>query len=65
MATIQEVRKRFNEIFDEEYKRGVSMPEAFALAEKKLSEETVLRAYANFNSFNVARFQKTKRDLEK
>jgi hypothetical protein len=65
MATIQEVRNRFNEIFDQEYKKGMSMPEAFDASEKKLSEETILKAYKNFPSFNVARFQKTKRKLEK
>lgn len=65
MSTIQDVRKRFNEIFDEEYKKGVSMPEAFTSAERILADETILRAYANFQSFNVARFQKTKRSLQK
>lgn len=65
MATIQEIRERFNVIFDEEYKKGVSMPEAYASAEKLFAEESKLKAYANFSSFNVARFQKTKRSLKK
>jgi hypothetical protein len=65
MSTIQDVRKRFNEIFDEEYEKGVSMPEAYVSAEKRFSDESKLKAYANFSSFNVARFQKTKRHLKK
>lgn len=65
MATIEQIRKEFYEFFDEEYKEGVSMPDAYDLAEKRFSAKYNHRAYSNFQSFNVAKFNKAKRELGK
>jgi hypothetical protein len=65
MATIEQVRKEFNEMFSEEYKTGVNMCEAYDKAEQRFCLKYNHRAYANFQSFNVAKFNRAKRELSK
>jgi hypothetical protein len=65
MATIDQVRKEFNVMFEEEYAKGVSMCDAYHEAERKFSGKYNHLAYSNFQSFNAARFNRAKRELKK
>lgn len=69
MATIEQLaaekRKEFNEIFEEEYQKGVNMVEAYDAAEARFVEKYDHRAYANYQSFNSARFNRSKREMKK
>lgn len=69
MVTIQQLaaeqRKEFNELFEIEYAKGVNMVEAYDAAEIIFIEKFDHRAYANYQSFNSARFNRTKREMKK
>jgi hypothetical protein len=69
MPTIEQVaserRKEFNEMFDEEYAKGVNMVEAYDAAEARFAEKFDHRAYSNYQSFNSSRFHRAKRELTK
>ncbi|HYG02116.1 MAG TPA: hypothetical protein VD927_06690 [Chryseosolibacter sp.] len=69
MATIEQVaaekRKEFNEIFEQEYEKGVNMVDAYDEAEKRFIEKYNHRAYSNYQSFNSAKFNRAKRELQK
>lgn len=63
---VKEKLKEFNEVmFEEEYAKGVNMVEAYELAEVRFCEKYQARAYSNYQSFNSARFHRTKRVLNK
>lgn len=63
MATIEQVRKEFNEMFEEEYSKGVNMVDAYDEAEKRFADKYNHRAYSNYQSFNAAKFNRAKREL--
>jgi hypothetical protein len=69
MATIDQEakskREEFYQMFDSEYKPGVSIPDAYEKAEGSFIAKYKHRAYSNFQCFNVAKFRKTKRELGK
>jgi hypothetical protein len=69
MATIEQVaaerRKEFNEMFDEEYGKGMNTVKAYDAAEKRFAEKHNHRAYSNYQSFNSSRFHRSKRELTK
>jgi hypothetical protein len=65
MPTKNDLRKEFYGLFEEEYVEGVNLCDAYDRAEKRYSEKYNHRMYSNFQSFNVARFNKTKRELKK
>jgi hypothetical protein len=69
MSTLEQQAKEklreFNEIlFEEEYAKGVNMVEAYDAAEIRFCEKYQARAYSNYQSFNSARFNRTKRLLK-
>jgi len=65
MATIDQVRKEFNEMFEEEYAKGVNMVDAYDAAEARFASKYNHRAYANYQSFNAAKFNRAKREMQK
>jgi hypothetical protein len=70
MSTLEqqakEKLKEFNEIlFEEEYAKGVNMVEAYDAAEARFCEKYNARAYSSYQSFNVAKYNRTKRYLTK
>jgi spermidine synthase len=55
--------QEFYQLFEEAYKQGGTLCEAYNKAEKKFHEKYHHNKYKNFSSFNVARYNKIKREL--